>query len=67
MKETAKGGGEEVALEQARVHDNKEKCEIQAYTRVTIQRMTGKKIFHNTDQKPKSDHRGQVREWASRN
>ena len=45
--------GEEVALDQAEVHDKEEKCKIQAYTRVTILRMTGKKTFHNTDQNPK--------------
>ena len=30
-----------------------EKCKIQAYTRVTILQMTGKKIFQNTDQNVK--------------
>ena len=45
--------GEEVAWDQAEVHEKEEKCKIQAYTRVTILQMTGKKTFHNTDQKPK--------------
>ena len=31
----------------------KRKCKIQAYTRVTKLQMTGKKIFHNTDQNHK--------------
>ena len=30
-----------------------EKCKIQAYTRVTILQMTGKKIFQSTDQNVK--------------
>ena len=41
---------EEVALDQAEVHEKGEKCKIQAYTKVIIIRMAGKKIFHNTDQ-----------------
>ena len=45
--------GEEVALNQAEMHDNDEKCKIQANTGVTILRRTGKKMFHNTDQNPK--------------
>ena len=45
--------GEEVALDQAEVHDKEEKCKIQADTRVTILRMTGKKTSKNTDQTPK--------------
>ena len=45
--------GEEVTLNQAEVHDKEDKCKIQAYTRVYILRMTGKKTFHNTDQNPK--------------
>ena len=45
--------GEEEALDQSEVHDCEEKCKIQAYTRVTILRMTGKKIFHGTNQNPK--------------
>ena len=44
--------GEEVALDQAEVHDNEEKCKIQAYIRVTILQMTGKKKLHNADQEP---------------
>ena len=47
--------GEEVALDKAEVHDKEEKCKIHAYTRVTILRMTGKRILHNTDQNPKSE------------
>ena len=31
----------------------KRKMQDTAYTRVTILRVTGKKIFHNTDQNPK--------------
>ena len=54
--------GEEVALDQAEVNHSEEKCKTQAYTRVSILRMTGKKIFHNTDQNPKSEHRGQITE-----
>ena len=42
----------EVALDQAEVHDNEEKCKIQAYIRVTILQMTGKKKLHNADQEP---------------
>ena len=38
--------GEEVALDQAEVPDKEEKCKMQAYTRVTILKMTGKK--HST-------------------
>ena len=45
--------GEEVALDKVEIHDQEEKCKIQAYTRVTILRMTGKKILHDTDQNPK--------------
>ena len=45
--------GEEVALGKAEIHDREEKCQIQAYTRVAILRMTGKKILHDTDQNPK--------------
>ena len=45
--------GEEVALDQAELHDKDEKCKTQAYTRVTIPRMMGKKILYNTDQNPK--------------
>ena len=44
--------GEEVVLDQAEAHDNEEKCKIQAYTRVTILQMTGKKKLHNADQEP---------------
>ena len=44
--------GEEVALHQAVVHDNEEKCKIQAYIRVTILQMSGKKTLHSTDQEP---------------
>ena len=59
--------GEEVAFDQAEVHDKEEKCKIwyltflffikcnffpSSYTRVTIQ-ITGKKTLHNTDQNPK--------------
>ena len=40
-------------MKQSEIHDKEEKCKIQAYTRVAILRMTGKKIFHNTDQNPK--------------
>ena len=59
--------GKEVAFDQSEVHDNEEKCMIQAYTRVTILRMEGnktikrmedKKIFHNPDQNPKSEYMG---------
>ena len=53
MKEMAKRRGEEVALDKAEVHDKEEKCKIQAHTRVTLLRMTGKKILHDTDQNPK--------------
>ena len=42
--------GEEVALDQAEVHDKEDKCKIQAFTRATILRMTGKKILDNTNQ-----------------
>ena len=45
--------GEEVALDHTEVHDNEEKSKIQASTRATILRKTGKKIIHNTDQNPK--------------
>ena len=45
--------GEEVALDKVEVHDQEEKCKIQAYARVNIIRMTGKKISHDTDQNPK--------------
>ena len=51
MKEMARGG-EEVAWDQSEVPDNEEKCKIQAYTRVTILRMTGKKTFCNNDENP---------------
>ena len=44
--------GEEFALDQAELHDNEEKCKIQAYIRVTILQMTGKKKLHNADQEP---------------
>ena len=47
--------GKEVVLEKGEVHDEEEKCKIQADTRVTILRMTGKKTFHNTDWNPKSE------------
>ena len=47
------GRREAVALDQAEVYDNEEKCNTQAYTRVSILRMTGKKTFHSTDQNPK--------------
>ena len=40
-----------IAMEWRKVHDNEEKCTEQAYMVVTILRMDGKKIFHNTDQK----------------
>ena len=53
-KGNGKRRGEEVALDKTWVHDKEEKCKIQAYTRVTIPRMTGKKILHdNSDQNPK--------------
>ena len=45
--------GEEVASDQAELHNKEEECKIQAYTVVTILRMKGKKTFHNTDQNPK--------------
>ena len=45
--------GDEVALDKAEIHDQEEKCKIQAYIRVTILIMTGKKILHDTDQNPK--------------
>ena len=45
--------GEKATLNKAEIHDKEEKCKIQAYTRITILRMTGKKIFHNTDQTSK--------------
>ena len=45
--------GEVVPLDKAEVHDKKRKCKIQAYTRVTILKMTGKKILHDTEQNPK--------------
>ena len=45
--------GEEVPLDQIEVLDNEEKCKVQAYTVVTILKMTGKKIFHTTDYSPK--------------
>ena len=51
---------EEVALEQLKVHDNEEKCKVQAYTMVTILGIEGKKIFHSIDQNPKVEYRGQV-------
>ena len=51
--------GEEGTLDQSEVHD-KEKSKIQTYTRVTIPRMTGKKIFQNTDQNTKSEHGGKL-------
>ena len=37
--------GEEVALDKTEAHEKKRKCKIQAYTRVTIPRLTGKKIL----------------------
>ena len=40
---------EEVALDQAEIHDKEEKCKTQAYIRVTILQMTGKKTLHNGD------------------
>ena len=43
---------EEMALDQVEVHDNEEKCKIQAYIRVTILQITGKKMFHNAGQEP---------------
>ena len=52
-KGNGKRRGEEVALDKAEVHDKEEKCKIQTYTRVTILKMTGKKLLHNTDQNPK--------------
>ena len=59
--------GEEVALDQVEVHNKEEKFKIQAYTRVVILRMTGKKILHDTDQNPKlEEKKGQVRKWVSR-
>ena len=45
--------GEEVALDKVKVHDQEKKFKLQAYTRVTILRMTGKKILNDTDQNPK--------------
>ena len=51
-KGNGKRRGEEVALDKTEVH-NKEKCKLQAYTRVTILRMTGKKILYDIDQNPK--------------
>ena len=48
---------EEIPLDQSEVHDSEENCKVQAYTRVTILRMEGKKtilriedkkIFHST-------------------
>ena len=44
--------GEEVALDQAEVHDNEEECKIEAYIRITILQLTGKKTLHNADQEP---------------
>ena len=52
---------EEVALDQSEAHDNEEKCKVQAYKSITILRMTGKKSFHNTYQKPKLEYRDQSR------
>ena len=49
-RQMAKGEGKTVALHQTEVHDNEEKCKIQAYIRVTILQMTGKKTLHNADQ-----------------
>ena len=34
MKEVARGEGMKVALDQSEIHNNEEKCKIQAYTRV---------------------------------
>ena len=60
--------GEEVALDQAEVHDSEEKWKIKAFTRViilrmedkrTISRVNDKKIFHNTDQNSELEYRGQ--------
>ena len=44
--------GEEVAQDQAEVHDNEEKCKIQAYIMVTILQVTGKKTLHSAGQEP---------------
>ena len=70
IEENGKRQGEEMALDQSEVPDSEEKCKVQAYTVVTIFRMEDKKktilriedkkIFHNTDQNPKSEYRGQV-------
>ena len=45
--------GEEITLGHTEAYDKEEIYKIQACTRVTILRMTGKKTFHNTDQNPK--------------
>ena len=49
-EENGQRSEEEVALNQSEIHGNEEKCKTQAFTRVTIPRMTGKKIFHISDQ-----------------
>ena len=54
----ARGRGEEVTLDQSEVNDSEENCKVQAYTRVTILRMEGKQIFHNTDHNSKSKYTG---------
>ena len=46
------GRGETVALDQAEVLDNEEKCKIQTFTRITILLMTGKETLHNANQEP---------------
>ena len=54
-EENGKKEREEVALDNAEIHDQEEKCQIQAYTRVTILTMTGKgkKTLQDTNQNPK--------------
>ena len=57
MKEMAKGEGKKLHWTKQRymimkINDNEEKCKIQAYIRVTILQMTGKKKLHNADQEP---------------
>ena len=56
-------------MEQKKLHDNEEKCKEQAYAILFILRIVdtkyyakngGKKIFHNTDQNPKSEKGGRV-------
>ena len=48
MKERTKKV-EEVALDQSGINDKEEKCKTQAYIRVTILQMIGKKTLHNAD------------------